>query len=900
MRITSITVEGVGKFGTPTRIDGLGSGVNILAAGNEAGKSTLFKAVRACLFERHNTKNEFVRNLATDGLSLPVTVTLGFEHGADAYTITKSFLKSPTASLKRGTTEIARGREADEMVLGLLGVESSRGSVDDAAFGILWVEQGQSLSPPTLSDAATTALNAAIQAEVGTMIVGERTHAVLVSLDEELARFVTDTGRPKAGGPFAAASGRLQTIEAELTEAELRLSVLEAQLVELAAKQSERTRLATAAVVGKMTADLEAARQNLKAGDGAVALISQTEVVEQKAKGDLEREEGRFRSLEECVTRIDGNRTRVTELQVALIPLIDQEHAAREIIENVQEKILALHLQAEGDDEEESRLRRLASAVAQAHAREELARRQVRLADIGERLLKNEAALNGNRATAATIASLDEIEREDAILMASLEAVAPEISIELGPTGAGQVWVDENVLESGVVQTAIDPVTIRVGDLATITVSPRASAEGADREKRQQLQTQLSELLAGASRESAGELRATRASRQVLEAEATGLQAQLIAIGVGDTSLTAQIERIASEIGDIDTSVASALTEAKVDSLPTSEDITARQDILRLNREAARRTRQDLDGSIAAQNTIVADVADTRGRLNGSMAAIQTQLDSDLEVLSDTDRERLMREAQERLRTARDDYRTKAAALEEQRRIARSPEELERFRGKVAELESTGESHRSRLGALEREMAHLEGHIQSAGGDGIGEKVETLREERELEHREVERCKARVATLQLLKDTIETCYQKQRDRLDAPLRRHLLPFLNDVFPAAELQLGDGFAIAGLKRNGPSAEAFVRLSAGTQEQLAVLVRLAMGALLSERGQEVPIILDDALVFSDDDRIEQMFNALNRAGQRQQIIVLTCRMRTFEALNGRQLSIVPNTGAGGAIG
>jgi uncharacterized protein YhaN len=67
---------------------------------------------------------------------------------------------------------------------------------------------------------------------------------------------------------------------------------------------------------------------------------------------------------------------------------------------------------------------------------------------------------------------------------------------------------------------------------------------------------------------------------------------------------------------------------------------------------------------------------------------------------------------------------------------------------------------------------------------------------------------------------------------------------------------------------------------------------MGAMICERGQPVPVILDDALVFSDDDRIEQMFDALSRAGQKQQVIVLTCRTRTFAALGGRQLSISSN--------
>jgi uncharacterized protein YhaN len=117
-----------------------------------------------------------------------------------------------------------------------------------------------------------------------------------------------------------------------------------------------------------------------------------------------------------------------------------------------------------------------------------------------------------------------------------------------------------------------------------------------------------------------------------------------------------------------------------------------------------------------------------------------------------------------------------------------------------------------------------------------------------------------------------------------------MPFLNDVFPSADIELGDGFSITGIKRDGPEAESFERLSAGTQEQIAVLVRLAMGAMLCERGEPVPIILDDALVFSDDGRIEQMFDALNRAGLNQQLIVLTCRTRTFSRLGGRQLSLV----------
>jgi uncharacterized protein YhaN len=51
----------------------------------------------------------------------------------------------------------------------------------------------------------------------------------------------------------------------------------------------------------------------------------------------------------------------------------------------------------------------------------------------------------------------------------------------------------------------------------------------------------------------------------------------------------------------------------------------------------------------------------------------------------------------------------------------------------------------------------------------------------------------------------------------------------------------------------------------------------------------VILDDALVFSDDDRIERMFDILTRAAERMQIIILTCRKRLLTRLGARMLRI-----------
>jgi uncharacterized protein YhaN len=90
-----------------------------------------------------------------------------------------------------------------------------------------------------------------------------------------------------------------------------------------------------------------------------------------------------------------------------------------------------------------------------------------------------------------------------------------------------------------------------------------------------------------------------------------------------------------------------------------------------------------------------------------------------------------------------------------------------------------------------------------------------------------------------------------------------------LFPNSTVRIDDGFRITGVVRNGTNEEEFSRLSDGTREQVAVLTRLALAELLLEQGRPATVILDDALVFSDDDRLDRMFDILNAAARKTQI-------------------------------
>jgi uncharacterized protein YhaN len=65
-----------------------------------------------------------------------------------------------------------------------------------------------------------------------------------------------------------------------------------------------------------------------------------------------------------------------------------------------------------------------------------------------------------------------------------------------------------------------------------------------------------------------------------------------------------------------------------------------------------------------------------------------------------------------------------------------------------------------------------------------------------------------------------------------------------------------------------------LSFGAREQMGIISRLAYAGLLRDAGRPTLIILDDALVHCDEERLAQMKRVLFDAATRHQILLFTC--------------------------
>ena len=117
----------------------------------------------------------------------------------------------------------------------------------------------------------------------------------------------------------------------------------------------------------------------------------------------------------------------------------------------------------------------------------------------------------------------------------------------------------------------------------------------------------------------------------------------------------------------------------------------------------------------------------------------------------------------------------------------------------------------------------------------------------------------------------------------------MTPYLQGLLPGVRVHCDEDFRITAVTRDGGMQEDFARLSDGTQEQLAILSRLAFADMLIDRGRPAMVILDDALAFADRDRMERMFDLLAQAASRMQILVLTCRGDVFTRLGGHRVEL-----------
>ena len=248
MRLCALELEQFRKFDRPLRIGSLEAGLNLIVGPNEMGKSTVFAALQAALFERHRSQAQTVRSFQPaghEGASPRVAVTLEIDGGR--YRIEKRFLRRPSAELALPDGRRLHGELAEEALERLLSgaaVASGRNgrrSLPEALgiWSLLWVGQGEFFTLPEMTPAARGTLQNVLEAEVGEILGGDRGANLIKLVEQALFELIYKAGRPR--GRYKEADDARSMLAEELADLETRREELERDL-ERSRRRARRAR----------------------------------------------------------------------------------------------------------------------------------------------------------------------------------------------------------------------------------------------------------------------------------------------------------------------------------------------------------------------------------------------------------------------------------------------------------------------------------------------------------------------------------------------------------------------------------------------------------------------------------------------------------------------------------
>ncbi|MBV7501002.1 AAA family ATPase [Achromobacter sp. ACM05] len=890
MKISRIALEEFRKFRQPLSLDGLQDGLNLFVGPNEAGKSTVAAAIRAAFLERYSTSK--VADLAPRGESgARPSVEVAFTHADHAYVLKKQFLSKARCELvvDDGAQRLD-GEEAENALAGLLGFEMpGRGqSKPDLAGvpGLLWIRQGDGQNLHEAAGFAGSHLRDALTQLSGELASGDGDRLFERVSAERAALLDARNGRPK--GSYKDAEDALARALSERDECGQAMAQLNADVDRLAELRREHER-AQAAQPWK---DFEAKAVQARARLAALAK-------EREAFDGLQREQAQ---AAQTLALLQDQVRRDQQDEADYQALLRDARAAHAHVQAMQEPLARALQQRQSHAAAVEAARRRVTRLQALADRRDLDRQLAQLTPEIERLdgalvaathlIQQGSALRTEAVqleiSDAEIEALRKAGRELGNLQLQQQAVATRLRYRLDAgaqalldgkavSGAGEVLLSAaaELDLPGVGRLQIEPGgqdlpalqrELARAESASAALLKRAGVDTlADAEQRHArynaLQRELEGMRKTLSIHAPRGVDALRTQRDEALARLAQLQDRLSKLP------PVQETEDGIRVGDADAGI---VPDTSDDDLP---------DAVQALREAEAVAAQAEKAVADAQRALDADTARAQ-LLEGQAAARGAELQSDERTAQRHARAGRLAE----VRSAHDQLELRvreARALLAEHRPELAEQDVQRFE-KSAAIERDAQHKRH------GDILQLQGKLDQAGAQGLGERLSEAQAACERLQRRRDEFARRAAALDLLQKLLADKRAAATQRLQAPLARRLNHYLALLFPDAALRLDDALLPTALRR-GDGEDALDALSFGTREQLGILARFAYADLLREAGRPTLLLLDDALVHTDDARRDFMKRALFDAATRHQILMFTCHGEAWRDMGVEQRRI-----------
>jgi hypothetical protein len=874
MKIRAIRLAEVGPFSTGVVVEGLSGGLDVLAGPNELGKSTIVEALRLALFEKYTAKSKRIEALRSHGRGAPV-IEVDFEVAGEAWRLCKRFLAGRSAELEAmATGKRYSGADAETHLGHLLSGRAHEG----ARFTLLWVGQGAPLLQPEPDADQRLLLATLIGREVEAVADGGLARALRERVKLDLAPLAGGrAGAPKIGSEFDTALKLRERFRRETELAREAARAAEGDLDELTHLRSNRHEADNSAERVRLQRLAEGAHRAL---EEARRVNDQLAIAEARAKtAELALEKARnaldqFDNLAAGLARLEGDNSIGQSTLGEVMQALDEANAA----------LAAAQVAVEHDEAELQRLRDLmiarertdaATATRQRAAEIECALGEAKV--IIKAIEHGEHALAANRATADRMHLLEVKEQSIRLLESKRAAAAPRVQVAYAGHSAGRIRVGGTPVADGAELHVRSPITFEIDGVGSMTVVPATSEETQSEREMAALGAEVAELFAEIGVDDANHAREMQLRRQEL---ASALDRQRAALAVLAPHGLPELELKSKLASDGVRDCLIAAGDAPPLRGETEQSIAVTSNRLAASRMTAQAARQRRDAVRVQAAGLRAEIA-SREKRKAELADI-------LPPAAERQAARVYLSEQVANAAAATNAAVRARiALAE---VAVPEDAIEAYCVRYRAAADALKQFDSERQAMVVRIAELEARLGEVAEFSSGTRVAELEGELQRAEAQVARFGGAKAALELLGQALNEAEKMTRARFLEPVLMRIAPYLDHLMPEARVAFGEGFNIAGLERNGLAATLHT-LSGGTQEQISILVRLGFGKLLADTGVSAPLILDDALVYSDDARIVAMFRALEMAAKAHQVIVLTCRTTTFAQLGGKRLAIAP---------
>jgi chromosome segregation ATPase len=857
-------IEQLRQFRKPFVLDKLQPGLNLIHGPNESGKSTLVRAIRAAFFERYRSTAVDDLRPWGDSAAAP-TIELDFEHDNHSWRLTKSFLQRKRCDLTVGTETYSED-DAEEKLAELLGYQYPKRGASKAEHwgipGLLWVEQGTGQDIEQAIEHAGDHLKSALNSMVGE-VASSGGDDLIETVRSQRDTLLTGTGKPR--GDYQQLEKDRARLASEIDDLKERVQHYQEQVDRLGKLAQEYDQAEAERPWEEAQRQLEEARTRYQQVERLEqqqnqekATLAQLQKNHQLAQQNREQLEGLSRQLEGRKADLERAERdlRVAEAQTpAVAGRLAEARTAYEQAEK-QRKLAGLLQTRERLEQDVRRLEQQKQMLTQSldqakkyHQQLEQARQQARENRIDSELVKKLKA-TANQLNEETIRS---------------RTIATRLSWQL-EAGVSLTLNNEPLAGEGERQLLEESALVIPG-VGTLGITPGGEELASTRRKLNTLENSLAEQL-----KTLGVASVEQAEDRLSAFETAG-RAQKHAEDLLKSVAPAGAEQLASEQGEAENELAKARSQLQATAEPDPKETVP--------------ALEEAEAAFVQAGTALDKAESDERDHQATLSALKQSRDNantEWQRLADEEkspeRQQQLRQITTDLANIEKQQAELESSLERREREIREArpdflrQDIERYQNAVNHLRQTQENRG-------RELRDIKVRLEAWGAEGLEEQLNEKEAELDQCNRRYQELRRRARALDLLLNLLTEKRQALTQRLQAPLQKHLNHYLSVLFPDASLEVDEQLR-PGTFTRGSELGQMAELSFGAREQMGLISRLAYADLLQEAGRPTLVILDDTLVHSDSERLEDMKRILFDAASRHQILLFTCHPEKWQDL------------------